>query len=50
MCVKDLKQKIANVADDIEVKICEEDGVLIDVNYAYVDEDDSGKSMFVISH
>ena len=50
MYVKDLKQKIANIADDIEVKICEEDGLLIDVGHAYVDEDDFGKNVFVISH
>ena len=49
MNAKDLKEKLADVPDDIEVKMREEDGYLIDVTDACLDED-IDKRVFVISH
>ena len=48
MTVKELKEKLADVPDDIEVKMLEEGGYFIDVNDAF--EDSGDDDCFVISH
>lgn len=47
MTVKELKEKLADVPDDIEVTLLAESGYLIDANDAYVDEHNS--ETFVVS-
>lgn len=49
MTVKDLKEKLANVPDDVEVKMLEEGSYLIDIIDSWLDED-IDKRVFVISH
>ena len=49
MNAKELKEKLADVPDDIEVKMLEEGGYLIDVTDSWLDED-IDKRVFVISH
>lgn len=49
MNAKELKEKLANVPDDIEVKMLEEGGYLIDVADAFIEQDVDEK-VFVISH
>ena len=49
MNAKELKEKLANVPSDVEVKILEEGGYLIDVANAFIEQDVDEK-VFVISH
>ena len=49
MNAKELKKKLADAPDDIEVKILEEGGYLINVTDAWLDED-IDERIFVISH
>ena len=50
MKIKELKEKIANIPDDVDVKMLKEGGYLITVDTAYLDEDNFGNKVFVISH
>ncbi|MBP5587372.1 MAG: hypothetical protein J6X37_01405 [Treponema sp.] len=50
MTTKELKEIIKEIPDDLEVKMLEEGGYLIDVVDAFVDEDVSNRDVFVISH
>lgn len=49
MNAKDLKEKLKDIPDDIEVKILEEGGYLINVADAWLNED-IDERIFVISH
>lgn len=49
MNAKELKKKLVDVPDDVEVKILEEGEYLIDVTDTWLDED-IDKRVFVISH
>ena len=49
MTVKDLKEKLVNVPDDVEVKMLEEGGYLIDINDAFLEQEIDNR-IFVISH
>ena len=49
MNAKELKKKLVDVPDDVEVKILEEGGYLIDATDSWIDED-IDKRVFVISH
>ena len=49
MNAKELKEKLANVPDDVEVKMLEEGGYLIDVTDAFIEQDVDEK-VFVILH
>ena len=49
MNAKELKRKLVDVPDDVEVKILEEGGYFIDVTDSWIDEDIDNR-IFVISH
>jgi len=49
MNAKELKKKLADVPDDVEVKMLEEGGYLINVADAFIEQDVDEK-VFVISH
>ena len=49
MNAKYLKEKLKDIPDDVEVKILEEGGYLIDVADAFIEQDVDEK-VFIISH
>ena len=49
MNAKELKKKLADVPDDVEIKMLENGGYLIDVTDAFLEQEIDNR-IFVISH
>ena len=49
MNAKELKEKLADVPDDVEVNMLEEGGYLIDIKDAFLEQEIDNR-IFVISH